>query len=258
VREPFNQPNPNDVVLGGHEAVSSEAVPTEALVLGGFVGVKQRLDSSIADQRVTALSEAMQHGIRGVNLVVRALRDESAEVRHIAYALLHDRPEPRIQQAIARYYVQEYYAQLNTALAQGQWQTADQETKLALFKLSGLSLREQCRPEHLSNLSCRDLQTIDRLWLKHSRGRFGFSVQRSIWQHYHNLYWSKSDVWVGFADRVGWRVHNLIVQNHWKRYPEIVFSLDAPAGHLPFMGDTFGIFTIEAIAKRLEQCKVEV
>ena len=63
---------------------------------------------------------------------------------------------------------------------------------------------------------------------------------------------------MGFADRVGWRVNNLVTQNHWKRYSEITFSLNAPAGHLPFMGDTFGIFTIEAIAKRLGQCAAEI
>ncbi|MBD2460252.1 GUN4 domain-containing protein [Oscillatoria sp. FACHB-1407] len=248
----FDQPQANDAVLGGHGAI-----PVGAPVLGGWAGIKQRLTSPIAEQRIAALSEALQHGQQGLYLVMRALRDESADVRQTAYALLHDRSEPRVKQAIAYYYTQEHYSRLKTVLSRGQWQEADQETKAALFRACGLELREQFRPEFIAKIPCRDLQVIDRLWMKYSRGRFGFSVQRPIWQRYFDFYAEKSDVWMAFADRVGWRVNNLLVQNHWKRYGEITFSLSAPVGHLPFLGDTFGIFTIEAIAKRLTQCELE-
>ena len=29
---------------------------------------------------------------------------------------------------------------------------------------------------------CKDLKTIDKLWIKHSNGHFGFSVQKRIWE----------------------------------------------------------------------------
>ena len=38
------------------------------------------------------------------------------------------------------------------------------------------------RKEDIKNFSCQNLRTIDQLWVKYSNGRFGFSVQKKIWQ----------------------------------------------------------------------------
>ncbi len=60
----------------------------------------------------------------------------------------------------------------------------------------------------LLNFPCTDLRTIDRLWVKYSRGKFGFSVQKKIYVECG----AKLDgeypgdrIWYKFCDRVGWR-----------------------------------------------------
>lgn len=245
------QPQEHDAVLGGQGAV-----PASGVVLGGFEGIRQRLTSRVAADRAEALSKALKYGQRGLFLVVRALDDPSAEVQQVAYMLLRERPESRVQQAVRQFYARSHYGRLESVLASGKWQEADQETRLALFKLCGLTLANRFPTYQISDISCTDLQIIDRLWRKYSGDRFGFSVQASLWQPLQNLLWDKTEVWNRFGGRVGWRTTNFLIDSRWRRYDEITFSLSAPAGHLPFLGDEFGIFTVEAIASRLSVCQI--
>ncbi len=248
--QPLNQPDKHDAVLGGHAAI-----PTGAVILGGWDGVRRRLASSRPEERLAALPEALQYGQRGLNLVMRALGDRAPEVQQSAYALLQNRTEPKVMRAVDQFYASAYYDRVQRLLAGQQWQRADQETRVVMLERYGLDVDEPLQAKQLQGFPCTDLRILDQLWLKYSQGRFGFSVQKAIWQKYDRLYWNKSEVWRTFADRVGWRTHNLFVDNHWKRYSEITFSLSAPVGHLPFLGDKFGIFTVEAIAKRLAECQ---
>ena len=58
----------------------------------------------------------------------------------------------------------------------------------------------------IEKFTCTDLRTIDQLWIKYSNGRFGFSVQKRIWESVggkpgdidYRLLKTK------FGDRVGW------------------------------------------------------
>lgn len=245
-----NQPAKDDGVLGGNAAI-----PPGAVILGGFEGLRRRLLSPIAQQRVAALNEALQHGQKGLNLVIRALNDSSSEVRQAAQALLNDRSEFKVQRALERFHARQHYTYLQSLLAAQKWKTADQETRAVMLQVYGLEVDAQLRPEQLAEFPCTDLRIIDQLWMKYSRGRFGFGVQRAIWEKYDRLYWNKADVWSAFANRVGWRTSTLLIrENHWKRHHELNFTLNAPIGHLPFLGDQFGIFTIEAIVDRLSGC----
>jgi len=248
----FNEPHGNDAVLGG-----LASMPTGAVILGGLEGVRRRLTSDIPEQRAIALPEALQHGQRGLNLVIRALGDRSELVRQEAHALLRCRSEPKVVRAVQEFHARAYYAHLQKLLAAQQWQMADQETRMALLRLHDLEVDDQLRVDQIAALPCTDLHVIDQLWVKYSQGRFGFSVQRPIWQKLDRLYWDKGEVWRSFANLVGWRVDHLLINNHWKRYREINFSFNAPIGHLPFLGDKFGIFTVEAFIKRLTHCQSE-
>lgn len=248
--QPFEQPGKHDAVLGGQAAM-----PTDAVILGGLDGLRRRLTSLHPEERAAALSDALQYGQRGLNLVIRALDDRAPEVQQAAYALLHDRTEPKVIRAVDAFYARAYYDRVQRLLAGQQWQMADQETRVVMLERYGLGVDEPLQANQLQGFPCTDLRILDQLWVKYSQGRFGFSVQKAIWQKYDRLYWNKSEVWRTFADRVGWRTHNLFVDNHWKRYSEMTFSLSAPAGHLPFLGDKFGIFTVEAIVNRLAECQ---
>jgi hypothetical protein len=246
------QPRKDDVVLGG-----GGGVPNSGVVLGGLEGVRRGLSSPIEAERVAALSAALQQGRRGLYLVVQALQDRSEAVRDAAYDLLHDRPEAIAQQAVQKFYTQQHYGRLQSALAGKRWKEADQETRIAMFRAIGLDPFGEPLPNpyRIAECPCRDLQIVNQLWVQYSRGRFGFSVQRSIWRPLHDLYWDKADVWGSFGDRVGWRSGLMFTDKRWKRYGEMTFSLNAPVGHLPFLGDGFGIVTLELLLDRLSECE---
>jgi serine/threonine-protein kinase len=74
------------------------------------------------------------------------------------------------------------YAQLRDLLAQGKWKEADKETLLVMLKVAGREQESRLRVSDIEKFPCTDLRTIDTLWVKYSNGRFGFSVQKRIWQ----------------------------------------------------------------------------
>ncbi|HEY9601828.1 MAG TPA: hypothetical protein V6C85_09475 [Allocoleopsis sp.] len=93
-----NQPQENDVVLGSQASASPGSV-----VLGGLESVKRRLASTVIEQRVAALSEALKYGEAGLDLVIQALTDKSERVEKAAYLLLQERTEPKAKQALLEY-----------------------------------------------------------------------------------------------------------------------------------------------------------
>src|SRR4028119_2541049 len=93
-----NQPTEYDAVLS-----SQFLIPTNAAVLGGIEGVKKRLASAIIEQKVAAVSEALKYGETGLDLVIRALEDESEQVEKAAYLLPRDRSEPRVKEILKEY-----------------------------------------------------------------------------------------------------------------------------------------------------------
>ena len=89
------------------------------------------------------------------------------------------------------------------------------------------------RYEDVENFSCQDLGTIDKLWVKYSNGKFGFSVQKQIYQEqiYQGMNGSKEfngHDYVKFGDKVGWRKGG-----KWLNYSELTFSEKHYTGHLP-------------------------
>ncbi|MBO1348894.1 MAG: GUN4 domain-containing protein [Hormoscilla sp. GUM202] len=145
------------------------------------------------------------------------------------------------------------YSQLDQFLAAGRWQEADEYTWLVMLIVVDREAEGWLRLEDIENFPCADLQTIDQLWTKYSRGRFGFNVQRQILSSLENNY-------MDFCDRVGWRQ-----RENWLNYDELSFSANAPEGHLPAIarrrracygvGTSSAADSLVAIAHRLEQCE---
>ncbi|WP_258004415.1 GUN4 domain-containing protein, partial [Cylindrospermopsis raciborskii] len=96
--------------------------------------------------------------------------------------------------------------------------------------------------EDAENFPCKELRTIDNLWLKYSQGKFGISVQQEIYKNLGGTKQFDYDVWISFGDGVGWRK-----QGSWLDYRDLNFSLSAPTGHLPwgwggdFHGSNWGL-----------------
>ena len=151
------------------------------------------------------------------------------------------------------------YTLLRDLLADGKWKEADKETFAVMLKAVG---REGCLDiNSMETFPCADLRMIDRLWVKYSGGRFGFSVQKRIWESVGGKPGEYDiEIYKKFGDRVGWRE-----EGKWLDYSDITFSQYAPEGHLPDVrlvgGGGWKRFflrgeTISFLASRLVRCNI--
>ncbi len=74
------------------------------------------------------------------------------------------------------------YAELEELLKFKQWRDADELTAELMQKLSGREEEGWLNKNSIKALPCEDLQTIDQLWVHYSEGKFGFNVQKKLWQ----------------------------------------------------------------------------
>ncbi|MBW4690531.1 MAG: GUN4 domain-containing protein [Lyngbya sp. HA4199-MV5] len=147
------------------------------------------------------------------------------------------------------------YIRLRDLLKAGHWKEADQETADRMCKVMGRQDEGNLREEDVQNFPCRDLRTINLLWVKYSNNRFGFSVQRQIWQDIETTGQSGYNAYCSFGDSVGWRS-----PDGWKSYDEITFSLESPRGNLPWWGKQvtwiFGASVGPYLSARVDICKI--
>jgi eukaryotic-like serine/threonine-protein kinase len=120
------------------------------------------------------------------------------------------------------------YINLRNLLAAKKWKEADKETARVMSKVAGREKEGWLDDKSIEKFPCEDLRTIDQLWVKYSNGRFGFSVQKRIYQSLGGTKEYDSKVWEKFGDRVGWRKNN-----SWLRHGDLTFSAQAPEAHLP-------------------------
>jgi len=123
------------------------------------------------------------------------------------------------------------YQQLETYLKNQQWREADKETYRLMITTAGKEYGQWFDRADLENFPCEDLRTLDQLWVKYSNGKWGFSVQKQIWQEYGSPM-SYNDEWGKFGDRVGWRK-----DNDWVNYNNLTFDLQKSlSGEFPCGG----------------------
>lgn len=135
------------------------------------------------------------------------------------------------------------YRQLEQLLKAGSWKEADEETVNKMCEVAGRTKEGGLRVEDIDNLPCEDLRTVDQLWVKYSNGRFGFSVQKRIYESLGGTRSYDGKVWEAFGDQVGWRVGG-----SWLYYEDLKFNQTAPVGHLPW-----GVFSL---VSRLVDCNI--
>lgn len=124
------------------------------------------------------------------------------------------------------------YQQLEKYLKNGQWQKADEETYRLMITTVGKEEGQWFDSEELLNFPCEELKAIDGLWVKHSHGHFGFSVQK-------NIYLSErcggiadgqycEEAWDKFCNEIRWKKEG--------RWVSTKYDLRSPKGHLPVWG----------------------
>ncbi|MBE9059172.1 GUN4 domain-containing protein [Sphaerospermopsis sp. LEGE 08334] len=151
------------------------------------------------------------------------------------------------------------YIKLSKLLKARKWEEADEETAQIMLGVAKREKEGYLEVEHIDNFPCADLRTIDQLWVKYSNGKFGFSVQKRIYQGLGGTREYNSEIWEKFGDKVGWRIED------WLYYEDIIFDIKAPEGHLPYIllwedhGDLEGLGgseVISSLASRLVDCNI--
>jgi GUN4-like/ARM-like repeat domain, GUN4-N terminal len=130
------------------------------------------------------------------------------------------------------------YRPLQRLLAEQNFLEGDRLTLQNMCALSGAAAlkRKWLYFSEIESLPITDLQTINQLWLVHSEGKFGFSVQRQLWL-------SVGKNWESLWPKIQWKVGKT-----WTRYPGgFVWDLSAPRGHLPLSNQLRGVQTINAL-----------
>ncbi len=153
------------------------------------------------------------------------------------------------------------YTRLRNFLKAGNWKEADHETYLVMLLVVGRKKDDWIRDKELLNFPCDELSRIDRLWVKYSNERFGFSVQKKIYLEVGGIPDGKfsAEAWGKFGERVEWRV-----EGSWISYDLVTFDTIAPVGHLPLMRATDGgrmsfvsySLRFSSLASRLVYCNI--
>ena len=130
------------------------------------------------------------------------------------------------------------YQSLQQLLAKQDFERADTLTRQKLCELAGTAAQKRgwLYFSEVDNFPATDLETIERLWLLYSEGKFGFSVQRKIWLSVGRDF---DRLW----QQIGWKT-----DSGWTRYPqEFTWDLTAPNGHLPLSNQLRGVRVIASI-----------
>ncbi|MCX5940359.1 MAG: GUN4 domain-containing protein [Cyanobium sp. LacPavin_0818_WC50_MAG_67_9] len=132
------------------------------------------------------------------------------------------------------------YAPLQRALMAQHFEEADRLTSALLRELAGADAvrRGYVYYSEVPPMPSADLDSLDRLWVCFSRGRFGLSVQGTLLA-------SCNGRWELLWPKLGWKDGGL-----WTRYPgSFQWSIDAPEGHMPLVNQLRGVRLMDALLR---------
>ena len=130
------------------------------------------------------------------------------------------------------------HAPLQRHLMEQEFEAADRVTSEILRQLAGADAvrRGYVFYSEVAAMPSVDLESLDRLWLVYSQGRFGFSVQG-------RLLHACGGQWERLWPRLGWKQ-----DGRWTRYPgSFTWSLAAPDGHMPLVNQLRGVRLMDAL-----------
>ncbi|WP_082650543.1 AAA-like domain-containing protein [Mastigocoleus testarum] len=118
------------------------------------------------------------------------------------------RPNQEVRDSLKEY----YYTKLKHSLNKKYWREADIANWELMLVIANRIKERYLSIANIEQFSCPDLRKMDELWVKHSDGDFGFSVQKEIWVKTGNRLgiktrdWNESDLknYLRFASTVGW------------------------------------------------------
>jgi hypothetical protein len=148
------------------------------------------------------------------------------------------------------------YRNLQQYLAEENWFEADKETIKLILAVTAKEI-EELTPEDIQHFPCNDLMVIDRLWMKYSDGRFGFSPQLKIYHDkggtFDTTIEQNQQLIEAWGEQLGWRK-----DNRWLPCSELDFSLNAPLGCHPsrWWNSPYGSKMTNFFLGRLITCEI--
>ena len=148
------------------------------------------------------------------------------------------------------------YTRLQDLLKAGKWRETDQETAGQMLEAMVKKYWWQVKRNDLANFPCADLITIDQLWVKYSKGKWGFSVQKEIYVGCGAKLdgeQPENDIWREFCRRVGWLKKG---EKYLVNYEDLTFDLkNSTTGKLPFWRAVgCARLGVSSLASRLVNC----
>lgn len=136
------------------------------------------------------------------------------------------------------------YARLEAFARAGEWRKADEQNYWLLSQLAEQGSRgnqdyRSMSLDEVRNISCVELQNIDRIWTEQSQGNFGYSVQlrqiRSAGETPQSVYdsvWMTEDykAWNKLSIAVGWGTGT---EQNINYYSSVSYTINSNRGHLP-------------------------
>lgn len=222
---------------------------TDPMILSGTADIDSLRQSLIAgslqvqQQIIPQLANLGNEGLDVLMEFLQKRRDQPATwIDGNAYQVLYKSDAPQVQEFLLTYFPEGIvplkserginYKPLQELLVQQDFQAADRMNIQKMCELAGPMAvkRKWLYFTEVDNAPTVDLQTINNLWLVHSEGKFGFSVQRELWL-------SLGKNWENFWPKIGWKSGN-----NWTRYPnQFTWDLSAPKGHLPLCNQLRGV-----------------
>ena len=211
----------------------------------------RQLQSSSEKKQLQVIPELVSTGAAGLEVLMEFLKEQSNPANltaGVAYQALYDADTPSTREFLQNHFPVGVvplrsqggidYTTLQQLLVKQDFLAADRLTLEKLCELAGSTAlqRKWLYFSEVDNFPIADLQTINTLWLIHSQGKFGFSVQRELWL-------SLSKNWEKLWPKIGWKTGN-----NWTRYPnEFTWDLTAPKGHLPLSNQLRGVRVIASL-----------
>ncbi len=154
------------------------------------------------------------------------------------------------------------YKPLKQLLAQEEWEAASAETQYLIFQITTKIDHPPIGHDWVTtagvqNFPCRDLETINHLWVSASQGHYGFTTQAKLWGKSFDPDQLRKDPerWERYRDHLGWRPRKDI-----EFQPDIEGRLPQPVkttadfGDRPLGAEDTIDFAGAAWFQRVEQC----
>ncbi|NET59174.1 MAG: hypothetical protein F6K47_24440 [Symploca sp. SIO2E6] len=214
--------------------------------------LQQQIESSSEKKQLQLIQELGNTGTPGLEVLMTFVQEQRVKPTNLAaglaYQILYQADTPSTKEFLQTHLPTGIvplrseaaidYSKLQQMLLKQDFLAADRITLEKLCELAGPTAvqRKWLYFSEVDSFPAADLQTINSLWLMHSQGKFGFSVQRELWLA-QGKNWDK--LWL----KIGWKK-----EDNWTRYPqEFTWDLSAPLGHLPLSNQLRGVRVIASL-----------